>query len=353
MFCSNCGEKLEDGWNVCTNCGTKVENCVTVNQPSYTNTEKNQSVPQSFKNKIGDIVSIAFFVLLNIAYFRYHCNILVIIGVWVVGIAGFILKKKNADENSKIYKAVDIVSCIIIGLSLINLYNCYQDTMYIELVHRYGYMEVSFKDLFDDFSNYPSWECVERQRFTVTDVRDTGIGGSYEAVVTVSGDCLFHEEETDYTLTFYVSKETERVVPVGVRLGETNYNEIMARLFILSVCKNYSDNNEMPVYSKDNANGSENYASTWYYDYESCWNEEQTIQLMIWSENDSSLFVCAEKLSGEIIEFDVGIEPDCIGESGELIYYSVEGSTLIYYPSGYVYIITSDDSYQGAYYPSN
>lgn len=361
MFCSNCGEKLEDGWNICTNCGARVENknvvehknYVPANQPTYANVPNNQRTPKSFKDKVWSIVSIVFFVLLNIVFFRYHCNILVIISVWVVEIADFIIHQKKVNQKSIIYKAVDVVCCVVFALSLINLYDCYQNTTYIELVHSYGYREISFKELFDDLSNSPSWECVEREPFTVTDVNDTGIGGSYEAMVNVSGDCLFYEEETDYTLTFYVSKENERVVPAKVRIGENNYNELMASLFILGVLKNYAENNQMPVYSDDNANNSGNYNSAWYYDYESCWNEEHTIQLMIWSQNDSGLYVRAEKLNGESIEFDVDIEPDYIGETGELIYSSVAGSTLIYYPSGYVYITTPDISYQDVYYPEN
>lgn len=66
--------------------------------------------------------------------------------------------------------------------------------------------------------------------------------------------------------------------------------------------------------------------------------------------NDSSLFVTFNGVNGDYMEWDLHIEPDQIGDDGELVYYYGKDFVLKYYPDdSHIMIETSNDLLAGEY----
>lgn len=380
---------LEEGVKFCGNDGTQGENEYDENgrmnnQKVNTNdngvVKKKMNIEQRSCNGLCNrLLSIIELIVITALLYRYHCSIFLIVGSWIAEIADIIFEKKNLKT---VHKVVTSIGVVIALLSCIQIYNGYQNEKYISVVQEQQYRNISYKELFENFSDDLVWECTEKRRFTVVDPNEPGRGGSFEAVVTVSGGCYVYNEETTYNLKFNVSKETNKAVPVELQYYGMNYSSSdEINRFLDSVYRNYMQyvggisnniastergiNNQSTVISEnsetnhvqnstdivnENNSVSEN-DKFWFKEYDSFYHVRAGDELSVNDMNDTLLFVSFFGINGESMEWELNLEPDEIGVDGEFIYYYGKDFRLSYYPSDHhIYIETSDDLYSGEYW---
>lgn len=88
----------------------------------------------------------------------------------------------------------------------------------------------------------------------------------------------------------------------------------------------------------------------WYQNHYSFVHTRVGDTLSVNCMNDSSLFVTFNGVNGDYMEWDLHIEPDQIGDDGELVYYYGKDFVLKYYPDdSHIMIETSNDLLAGEY----
>ena len=171
------------------------------------------------KNTLESVFDILGLPVITILMIKFHCEPFLIGALWLLEIALIVIKIFINQEN----KLTEVIGGLIGCIYLVFLYNGYQCYQMIDIVKQLSYADTDYKTVLENSMEDVKWECTKRGRFTIIDTTYDGNGGSFDAVVTVSGKASDEDSSFPLELVFNVSKEREKAVLVGMRSDE---NEI-------------------------------------------------------------------------------------------------------------------------------